>query len=98
MIACASIYLLTLQSPTFRLHDPLILPLEPAPWWTLFDATRAELRVAASHILRLYDHTTGPDTKSTGLAARVQEKHGGLIDLATKAGIRAWLERHREAR
>lgn len=67
------------------MHKPLALPLEPAPWWTLFDVTREELRAAAGHILRLYRRTSSPST-------HVHERHRGLIQLATKAGIRAWLE------
>lgn len=85
VIACASIYLLTLQPN--KLHKPLILPLQPSPWWTIFDVTREELRVSASHILRLYDG-------DRGLASRVREDCGGLIDLSTKSRIRSWIERH----
>lgn len=85
VIACASIYLLTLE-PNL-LHAPLVLPMEPAPWWTLFDATKDDLDAVSRHILRLYHANLGP-------AARVHEAKGGLIDLASKAGIRTWLDRH----
>lgn len=93
-IACASIYLLTLQPNA--LHQPLSLPLEPRPWWELFDVTRSELRTIASYILRLYDVETASVTTGTGvgLAVRVREQHGGLVELANRAGIRAWLQQH----
>lgn len=53
-IACASIYLLTLENAWYQ---ALALPLEPRPWWELFDTTRPELRAVGSHIMRLYATT-----------------------------------------
>ena len=91
-IACASIYLLTLEPNAF--HKPLSLPLEPRPWWELFDVTRSELRAIASHILRLYDTQSAPHaTEGLGLALRVRDQHGGLVEFANRAGIRAWLQK-----
>lgn len=92
-IACASIYLLTLDPNAF--HKPLSLPLEPRPWWELFDTTRSELRTIASHILRLYDVQSAPTTAQggLGLALRVRDQHGGLVEFANRAGIRAWLQK-----
>lgn len=85
VIAGASIYLLTLE-PNL-LHAPIALPMEPMPWWTLFDITKDELDAVARHILRLYhDKQSSP--------ARVRDTKGGLIELATKTGIRTWLDRH----
>lgn len=91
-IACASIYLLTLDPNV--LHKPLSLPLEPRPWWELFDVTRSELRAIASHIVRLYDvqKAKSGTEDGLGLALRVRDEHGGLVELANRAGIRAWLQ------
>lgn len=50
-IACTSIYLLTLENAWY---EALALPLEPRPWWELFDTTQPELRAVGSHIMRLY--------------------------------------------
>lgn len=88
--------MLTLTSAS-ALHTPLVLPLTPAPWWELFDVTREEIRAVASHIVRLYDHTQARTAQGSGLGARVQEKHGGLIELATKSRIRLWLSRTESA-
>lgn len=85
VIAGASIYLLTLE-PNL-LHAPIALPMEPMPWWTLFDITKDELDAVARHILRSYHNKQGPP-------ARVRDTQGGLIDLASKAGIRTWLDRY----
>jgi len=92
VIACTSIYLLTL-SPN-PLHEPLVLPLEPEPWWELFDATRGELRAVASHIVRLYDTTTASEAprEGLGMSTRVQEIRGGLVTLSTRSGLREALE------
>jgi hypothetical protein len=61
------------------------LPLEPEPWWTLFDVTREELRVICSHIMRLYDTDHG------GLAARVRDEWGGMSEFCEKSAVRDWL-------
>lgn len=94
-IACASIYLLTMDNSV--LHAPLALPLEPAPWWTLFDVERREMRAIASHILRLYDAEDVGDQRNSrvgvGLAARVREMQGSLVELGHRGGLRAWLQR-----
>ncbi|WFD05929.1 hypothetical protein MVES1_001263 [Malassezia vespertilionis] len=82
-IAAAAIYLLTLEDTEWA---PLALPMEPSPWWALFDVSRDELRVIATHILRLYD--------AQGLGARVQARRAELVELATRAGLRAWLAQH----
>lgn len=79
-IACAAIYLLTLKNV---MHEPLALPLEPQPWWMLFDVTRAELRAISAHIMRLYD--------ARGPSARVRDERGGCVEIATRAGIYKWL-------
>ena len=50
-IACASIYLLTLENAWY---EALALPMEPRPWWELFDTTRPELRAVGSHVMHLY--------------------------------------------
>ncbi|WFC97631.1 hypothetical protein MYAM1_000350 [Malassezia yamatoensis] len=84
VIACASIYLLTVDSVHF--HEPLALPMQPAPWWTLFDVDRDELRVVSSHILQLYEANPMPSA-----LARLNRKQA-LIDLTTRSGIRAWLQ------
>lgn len=90
-IACAAIYLLTVHPNP--LHKPMALPLEPRPWWELFDATRDELRAISSHILRLYDaHDAEPSGPAAGFAARVREMQGGLVKLGNRAGLRTWLE------
>lgn len=90
----------SLQTPVYALFPPHVLaasaiylvlseegapslPLDP-PWWALFDVTRAELRIVSSYILRLYD--------AEGLSGRVKDENGGLVDLADKKGVKAWLE------
>lgn len=94
VIACASIYLMTLHPNT--LHEPLPLPLQPRPWWEVLDCTRNELRTVAAYILRLYDTSTGGTSRAGhGFAVRVREDEGGLVDIASRTGIRAWLE-HKE--
>ncbi|GAA6009487.1 hypothetical protein JCM10207_003799 [Rhodosporidiobolus poonsookiae] len=48
-LAIAAIYLGTrLASP------PVALPLDPAPWWTLFDATEDDILDVTTMLLRLY--------------------------------------------
>ncbi|GAA6035548.1 hypothetical protein JCM8097_000310 [Rhodosporidiobolus ruineniae] len=51
-LALSAIYLavrLSSSSPS-----PVALPLEPAPWWTLFDTTEAEILDVCGMLLRLY--------------------------------------------
>lgn len=51
VVACAAIALTT------EMGDPQIqLPIEPHPWWLLFDATEPEIKIAASHLLWRYHH------------------------------------------
>ncbi|WFD30120.1 hypothetical protein MSPP1_001137 [Malassezia sp. CBS 17886] len=87
VIACASIYLLTLtpRAGSRSMYKPMALPVSPQPWWSLFDVTHAELRACASHMIRLYD---------TQMEARTATRLR-LAELCTKRGLRAWLEQHR---
>ena len=34
----------------------VILPMTPAPWWLLFDASEPEVKIAASYLLWRYHH------------------------------------------
>jgi hypothetical protein len=83
VLAAASIYLIYVT-----LDDFPALPLEPSPWWELFDVTREELRVVCSHIMRLYDTDQG------GLAARVRDVWGGMSGFCEKSAVRDWLSRY----
>lgn len=78
-IACAAIYLATATS-----EPPIALPLNPAPWFQLFDVEEEELRVMCAHILYLYD-------EKEGLASRVREESGGMAELLRRSHVRAWL-------
>lgn len=57
IVACAAIALAA------EMCEPQVqLPLEPAPWWLLFDASEPEIKIAASHLLWRYHHETSlPD-------------------------------------
>ena len=83
VLAAASIYLIHVS-----LDDFPPLPMQPKPWWELFDVTREELRVVCSHIMRLYSTDPG------GLAARVREEWGGMSDFIEKSAVRDWLGRY----
>ncbi|SPO26370.1 uncharacterized protein UTRI_03959 [Ustilago trichophora] len=51
IVACAAIALAA------EMCVPQVnLPLEPAPWWLLFDASEPEIKIAASHLLWRYHH------------------------------------------
>ncbi|EST05059.1 Cyclin, N-terminal [Kalmanozyma brasiliensis GHG001] len=51
VVACAAIALAA------EMGEPcVVLPLEPAPWWLLFDASEPEIKIAASHLLWRYHH------------------------------------------
>lgn len=96
VLAAASIYLTTIL-----LDSCPPLPLEPKPWWDLFDVTRRDLRIVSSHILRLYDavppahhrlyELKEEELLGIGIAARVHQKHGGLSELVEKSSVREWL-------
>lgn len=50
-MACAAIALAA------EMCEPQVeLPLSPAPWWLLFDASELEIKIAASHLLWRYRH------------------------------------------
>lgn len=80
VLAAASIYLVM---HTMK-PQPAVLPLEPKPWWELFDVTREELRIVCAHVLRLYD-------AHSGLAAAVRDEWGGLADFCERAAVREWI-------
>lgn len=95
ILACASIYMLTLrgkQGADSNPYYPLQLPLYPHPWWELFDASEAELRVVATYVLRLYD------ANKAGATDKPSPIHGpgapALARLCTKGGMRDFLRRH----
>ncbi len=51
VVACAAIALAA------EMGEPCVqLPLDPAPWWLLFDASEPEIKIAASHLLWRYHH------------------------------------------
>ncbi|CDR88401.1 uncharacterized protein SPSC_04228 [Sporisorium scitamineum] len=53
IVACAAIVLAT------EMCEPVMqLPLEPAPWWLLFDASEPEIKLAATHLLWRYHHVS----------------------------------------
>ncbi|GAC95197.1 cyclin [Pseudozyma hubeiensis SY62] len=53
VVACTAIALAA------EMCTPLVrLPLHPAPWWLLFDASEAEIKIAASHLLWRYHHSS----------------------------------------
>lgn len=85
VLACAAIYLLTLKRSGSRTDvpwAPLRLPTTPRPWWELFDASRDEVRAAATHIVRLYDPAVSKPASCEDLAK-----------LETRDGLRYWLGR-----
>lgn len=80
------------------------LPLEPKPWWELFDVSREEIRIVCSHIMRLYNDDPGEASENPnesdgqpyveangGLASRVREEWGGLAEFSGKSAIRDWV-------
>lgn len=93
VLACASIYMLTLRgkqgAANSNPYQPLQLPLHPHPWWELFDASEVELRVVATYVLRLYE-ANKPGTADQ----RSPHKLHTLAHLCTKGGIRDFLRRH----
>ncbi|CAO1626093.1 unnamed protein product [Sympodiomycopsis kandeliae] len=80
VLSVAAIYYLSIQKDTIM----PVLPRQPAPWWTLFDVDVEEIHVVCAWLQQLYD-----DQKGT--ASRVRAECGGLVDLATKEGLRRWL-------
>ncbi|KAE8222026.1 hypothetical protein CF319_g4715 [Tilletia indica] len=105
ILACAAIYLTALTNRP----EPLALPLRPKPWWVLFDAEEEDLRIISSTLLRLYDDSgwdvperAGQDRDvsdakvtlaSMGLASRVRDEWGGLVELIDRKAVRDWLDR-----
>lgn len=61
------------------------LPLDPHPWWILFDATYTQLQEICACLAHLYD-------EERGTASRVREEWGGCVELSSKAAVRQWLE------
>lgn len=82
ILSVAAIYYLSLR-PDSPAH---LLPRQPAPWWTLFDAHVEELRMACAFLQRLYD-------VERGTTSRVREEWGGLVELAKKEELRRWVAR-----
>ncbi|EPQ25858.1 uncharacterized protein PFL1_06533 [Pseudozyma flocculosa PF-1] len=78
VLACSVIYL-TAQTA----EPPFALPLEPMPWWELFDVQHGEIEVVCCHILRLY-HSDSP-------SAMIRAGSGGLSALLTKKDVKEWL-------
>lgn len=102
VIAVSAIYL----TSTFITSSPP-LPLQPKPWWELFDVSREEVRIVCSHIMRLYNDDPGEQTREMndiegqpyveatgGLASRVREEWGGLAEFSDKNAIRDWLSHY----
>ncbi|SJX63427.1 uncharacterized protein SRS1_11089 [Sporisorium reilianum f. sp. reilianum] len=53
IVACAAVVLAT------QMCEPVVrLPLEPVPWWVLFDASEPEIKIAATHLLWRYHHVS----------------------------------------
>ncbi|CAD6908701.1 unnamed protein product [Tilletia controversa] len=107
ILACAAIYLTALTNRP----EPLALPMQPRPWWVLFDVEEEDdLRIISTALLRLYDDSgweivekngggnndddTGAEVTlgSMGLASRVRDEWGGLVDLVDRRALRHWLE------
>jgi hypothetical protein len=62
-IAVGAIYLAALLS--LSTSDPVVLPLEPRPWWELFQvSSEADLLEICASLLRMYDRWGGLEQKS----------------------------------
>lgn len=57
LLSITAIYLATRQLG-------VALPLRPAPWWTLFDATQAQIATCARDVLAIYDNDRQQHTSS----------------------------------
>ncbi|BGP21000.1 hypothetical protein JCM10213_003235 [Rhodosporidiobolus nylandii] len=69
-LALSAIYLATrLSTP------PIALPLDPAPWWTLFDASEDDILDVTSMLLQLYKDW-GSDPREAGKAEGEREGSG----------------------
>lgn len=62
-----------------------VLPLDPHPWWILFDVTQTQLQEICACLAQLYD-------EEHGTASRVREEWGGCVELSSKTAVRQWLE------
>ncbi|PWN40679.1 cyclin-like protein [Ceraceosorus guamensis] len=89
VLAAASIYQLTLTpsgseaaESTSERQSLLSLPLDPAPWWELLDVREWELRAVCAHLARLYRR----------IAPLIAWRDGGAVRLASRKGIRRWLD------
>lgn len=62
----------------------------PHPWIYLFEATSLEeIRIVCSWLKMLYD-------QQDGIASRVREEWGGLVELKGKYEVRKWLEERQQ--
>lgn len=86
VLSLASIYFLSLL-PSSPLPP---LPQTPHPWIYLFEATSLEeIRIVCSWLKMLYD-------QQDGIASRVREEWGGLVELKGKYEVRKWLEERQQ--
>ncbi|GAC75238.1 cyclin L [Moesziomyces antarcticus T-34] len=70
VVACAAIALAAdLCVPRVK------LPVDPAPWWLVFDASEPEIRIACSHVLWRYHHRSSLATAPLLLDRQVLREH-----------------------